>query len=299
MSNFTVSVVVATYRRDVSLKNALISLSTQTHNDFEVVVVDDNDNAEWNEKVSSIIDDVKKANPHLNICHIINNPNQGSAKSRNIGINKAQGEYVTFLDDDDVYLPKKIENQYKEMIKTNSDFSITDLELYNEKDKLIENRTRNYLVNAKDDELLKYHLMHHITGTDTMMFKREYLVKIGGFDPIDVGDEFYLMQKAILGGGTFCYLPQCHVKAYVHTGEVGLSNGKGKIDGENRLYEFKKNYFDEIDSKSRRYIKMRHYAVLAFAGLKLKDYVFAVKNGIKSMLCDPVQCIKLCVERKI
>jgi len=48
-----------------------------------------------------------------------------------------------------------------------------------------------------------------------MMFCREYLLKIGGFPPIDVGDEFYLMKEAICGGGNFAYIQGCHVMAYI------------------------------------------------------------------------------------
>lgn len=47
---------------------------------------------------------------------------------------------------------------------------------------------------------MKYHLLYHMTGTDTLMFKGEYLRRIGGFPTIDVGDEFYLMEQAILSG---------------------------------------------------------------------------------------------------
>ena len=47
-----VSVVVATYRREVELKNALESLAKQTYPNMEIVLVDDNGNDEWNSKVS-------------------------------------------------------------------------------------------------------------------------------------------------------------------------------------------------------------------------------------------------------
>ena len=46
-----VSVIIATYRRDQSLSNALESLAKQTYSDFEVVLIDDNADAEWNQKV--------------------------------------------------------------------------------------------------------------------------------------------------------------------------------------------------------------------------------------------------------
>lgn len=290
-----VSIIVATYRRDVALRNALESLINQSYKDIEIIVIDDNANIQWNNKVNKIINEFKLLHQ---IKYIVNEKNKGSAKTRNIGIENSNGEYITFLDDDDIYLPNKIENQLNHMIETDSDFSVTDLELLNESGKRIEKRTRNYIKNnITVDELLKYHLMYHITGTDTMMFKREYLINIGGFEPIDVGDEFYLMQKAIEKGGRFTYLKVCDVKAYVHTKTSGLSSGESKIKGENALFKYKKKYFNKIDKTTIRYIKMRHYAVLAFAEIRRKQYLDFTKYYIKAFISSPVGCIKLLINR--
>ena len=150
------------------------------------------------------------------------------------------------------------------------------------------------------ETLFAYHFKFHMTGTDTMMFKKEYLMKIGGFAPIDVGDEFYLMQRAIEGGGKFGYLPCCDIKAYIHTGENGgVSSGEGKVKGEKALFEHKKQYFDKIDRKSKRFIKMRYYAVVAFAYLRMKKYFSTFKYCLKSFVTAPIQCTKLFVGRKI
>ena len=289
-----VSVVMATYRREEALKNALESLVNQTYNNIEIILVDDNANKEWNDKVKMIVDETNKVYP---IIYIKNEINKGSAKTRNIGINKASGEYITFLDDDDLYMPNKIKNQVNHMIEKNSDFSITDLELLNENGRRIETRTREYIKDTSNKSLFKYHLMHHMTGTDTMMFRREYLLSIGGFPGIDVGDEFYLMQRAISGDGKFSYLPVCDIKAYVHSETDGLSSGDSKINGENALYEFKRKYFDKLDKKSIRYIKMRHYAVLAFAEIRRKKYLQFINNATKSALYSPIDCMKLIINR--
>lgn len=293
-----VSVILATYRRDKSLQAALESLAHQNFNDFEIVLVDDNGCKEWNEKVEKSVLQFSEKFPDINLRLIVNNPNQGSAKTRNIGTAEAQGEFVTFLDDDDVYLPQKLKNQVDYMIENDCDYSITDLELFNESDVLIERRIRNYIKETDSKTLLKYHFMYHITGTDTMMFKKEYLDLIGGFDAIDVGDEFYLMKKAIEGGGKFGYLNSCYVKAYVHTGEEGLSGGQGKIDGENQLYEFKKKHFEIMDKRDIRYIKMRHFAVLAFANIKMKKPLKTLKYCILSFMAQPLECCKLLLARK-
>ncbi len=284
------SVVVATYKRDNDLKRALESLAKQTYSNMEIILVDDNAVAEWNLKVSSIVEDFKKNYPQILLNYIVNNPNQGSAKTRNIGIEASNGEYVTFLDDDDIYLPEKVKNQVEFMEDAGYDYSITDLALYNENDKEIDRRIRSYIKNASPESLFEYHFKFHMTGTDTMMFKKEYLMKIGGFAPIDVGDEFYLMQRAIEGGGKFGYLPCCDIKAYVHTGEdTGVSSGQGKIDGEKALFEHKKKYFDKLDRKSQRYIKMRHYAVIAYAELRRKKYGKFALNAIKAFCTSPLK----------
>ena len=282
-----VSVVVATYKREAELKNALESLAKQTYPNMEIVLVDDNGNDEWNSKVSETVEVFRNRYPKIKLECIVNNSNQGSSKTRNIGIHSANGDYITFLDDDDIYLPDKIRKQVEFMETNQCDYSITDLILYNEDDKKINRRIRSYIKETTVESLRLYHLKYHMTGTDTIMFKKEYLIQIGGFAPIDVGDEFYLMQRAIEEGRKFGYLPGCDIKAYVHTGDGGLSSGDGKIKGENALYEYKKSFFNQLEAGDIRYIKMRHYAVIAYAELRRKNYVKFISNALKSFFASP------------
>lgn len=288
-----VSVIVPTYKRNKDLKRALESLIAQKFKDFEIIIVDDNGDAALNSEVKGIVEEFQKSNPSQAVTLITNAQNKGSAETRNIGINASSGKYITFLDDDDVYLPEKIGKQVEFMENGNLDYSITDLDLYNESGKLIRKRVRSYIKDTSYESLFKYHLMYHITGTDAMMFTKDYLGKIEGFAPINVGDEFYLMLRAVNSKGKFGYLAGSDIKAYIHTGENGLSSGEGKIAGENSLYEFKKQYFDKLDSKTVRYIKMRHHAVIAFAEIRRKNYLSFAVNGVKGMLCSPLGFVKM------
>jgi glycosyltransferase involved in cell wall biosynthesis len=290
-----VSVIIATYRRDQSLFNALNSLLSQTYHDFEVVLVDDNADNEWNEKVKTI---VSFFCTKLQIRYIQNEYNQGSAKTRNIGIMESKGEYITFLDDDDLYQPNKIEVQVNQMRSEEADYSLMNLALYNDDESLSEIRKRDYLLTDESNDLILCHLKYHMTGTDTMMFRKKYLTSFGGFEAIDVGDEFYLMMKAIKAGGRFVYCNSCEVKAYVHTGEGGLSSGMKKIEGEKKLYAYKKTFFKGISSSNKRFIKMRHYAVIAFAHLRLNHYILFIWNGCLSFIISPKNCISLLRGRK-
>lgn len=294
-----VSVIVATYHRERELKRALASLVKQTYPHMEVILVDDNAEVSWNLKVEKFVEQWK-SKTDIPLHYIQNKKNCGSAESRNRGIGAAKGKYVTFLDDDDKYTPEKISRQVSHMEKWEVDFSITDLALYNENGNLEEKRVRYFLDPDETytrEELLEYHLLYHLTGTDTLMFRKDYLERIGGFPPIDVGDEFYLMEAAILGGGKFSYIPCCEVKAMVHRETEGLSSRESKIQGENALYEFKKAFFPQLRRSVIRRIRMRHYLVLAYAHLRSKEYLSFLKEGIAAFLSAPVACIIFVLKR--
>ena len=179
------------------------------------------------------------------------------------------------------------------MLREQADFSITDLYLYNDAGKLTDRRIRSYIQSYKTDDLIRYHLMYHMTGTDSLMFRREYLLGIGGFPHIDLGDEFYLMMRAIEAHGRLAYVQDCSIMAYVHGGENGLSSGQNKIKCENDLFEYKRKFFCKIGRKAVRYIKMRHYASLAFAYLRINKPIAFALNGLNAFLCSPIDAIKL------
>lgn len=296
-----VTVVVATYRREKELRRALFSLVQQSYKNLEVVLVDDNADEEWNQKVERLVSVWKKKN-QIPLTYIQNAENLGSAASRNLGIAAAQGAYITFLDDDDWYKPEKIRHQVVHMVKQKADYAISNLALYNESGKLEEKRIRSYLNPGKKyetEELLALHLMYHLTGTDTLMFRRAYLEQIGGFPPIDVGDEFYLMAEAIQAGGVFTYLPLCEVKALVHSSTQGLSSREGKIAGENALYTYKQQFFEKLKASEVRKIKMRHHLVLAYAYMRDKKMQMFLREGLWAVGSAPLACARMILEQKL
>lgn len=293
-----VSIIVPTYKRSDSLKATLESLVIQTYSNIEIIVIDDNGDLFWNKKVEKIVNQIQKIHLDIPIIYIQNEINKGSAATRNIGIRQSVGEYITFLDDDDIYLPNKVKYQVEHMMSEKSDFSLTDLYLYDDKWNLVEKRIRNYVINYSKESLLKYHLLHHMTGTDVIMFKKDYLEKIGLFSTIDIGDEFYLMLKAIENGGRFSYLQGCEVKAIVHSETEGLSSGDRKLKGEKALYNYKKKYFEVLTKREKRTIKMRHYAVLAFTEFRRKRYFSMLKNLCSSFFSSPIQLVSLYINRK-
>lgn len=288
-----VSVIMPTYKgKKENLERSIQSVISQTYQCWELIIIDDNQEEKYSKLVRKVIE--KFNDPR--IVYIKNIKNLGSAKARNEGIKKSKGQFITFLDDDDEYLPLKIESQLKLMEKEGGDFSLTDLNLFNDNGKLVRKRRHSYLKNG--DKPLVLHLKYHLTGTDTFMFRREYLFKIGLFDSIDIGDEFYLMLKAIQNKGKLVYEPICCVKAYVHGKGIGLTAGDNKIKGEKQLYAVKRKFFSQLSKEDISYIKMRHYLVLLSCELKNRKIGNSLYYFLMAFSSNPKNFLKFCINRK-
>lgn len=102
-----VSVIIPTHNRPELLKKAIRSVLSQTYDDFEVIVVDDGLDKRADATVNAFGDH--------RLRYIKNVKNLGGGATRNIGIKAATGSYIAFLDDDDEWLPKKLEIQMREI----------------------------------------------------------------------------------------------------------------------------------------------------------------------------------------
>lgn len=116
-----VSIIIPTYKRGQFLERAIDSVVRQTYFNIQIIVVDDNGN---NNKFREETEErMLKYENNENIIYIKNPTNIGGSKSRNVGIRESNGDYITFLDDDDVYLPDKVKLQLEYMCKYNLELS--------------------------------------------------------------------------------------------------------------------------------------------------------------------------------
>lgn len=288
-NNPTVSVVIPTYKRTVEyVSKAVESVLNQTYPNVEIVVIDDSTDAYEGKK------NTEKYFAELNAPNVVylqNEKNLGGSLSRNRGIENAKGEYITFLDDDDEYKPEKVEKQLRFMQEKDYEMTFTDLEIYTPDGKMVDYREFSDVKSFKNEDLLKYHLQKHLTGTPTFMYKAEKLREIGGFDAVKVGQEFHLMLKSIIGDLNIGYFPECYVKAYRHP-DGGISGGNNKINGEKALFEFKQKFFPQLSKKEQRFVRFRHHAVLS-AGYKRNNmYGKMLVECFKTLFSSPIDFAK-------
>lgn len=105
----TISVVIPVYNRLKELSNCLNSLNLQTDKDFEVIVVDDGGNLNYDKLFASYSGTLKYIKLPVNY--------GGPSVPRNVGVENAKGNYILFCDSDDTFSPNKIE-RIRQTIRT-------------------------------------------------------------------------------------------------------------------------------------------------------------------------------------
>ncbi|MEA4971561.1 hypothetical protein SDC9_85468 [bioreactor metagenome] len=285
MTHPLVSVIIPTYKRTAEyLSRAVSSVQHQTYSNVEILVIDDSPDTYENR---CEIETYMQSICGEKIKYFQNEKNIGGSLSRNRGIDNSKGDFVTFLDDDDEYMPEKVEKQLAFMIEGGYDLTFSNMIMYGKDGNVVDYREYKDIPAFDNKSLLHYHLMKHLTGTPTFMFKSDSLRKIGGFSDVKMGQEFYLMLKSIEQGLKIAYFPVCDVKVYKHA-DGGISQGKNKINGEKALYQFKKTYFRILSKRERVFIKFRHWAVMVIAYKRNGMHLKMLGAGFLALFSSPI-----------
>ncbi|MGI5846398.1 MAG: glycosyltransferase family 2 protein, partial [Alphaproteobacteria bacterium] len=162
-----VSVIIPFYSNIIWLEEALNSVLYQTFKDYEIIVI--NDGSPENDK-----EFLDKYSEKINY---FKTENKGPGHARNFGIKKAVGEYIAFLDSDDIWLPTKLEKQVELMDKHNLNWSHTKYSVFNDISDLKERQfvvvnNSNFNGNVFPKCLTKLNI-----GTPCVMIRRRYLTE--------------------------------------------------------------------------------------------------------------------------
>ena len=126
MMSDLVSIITPMYNSGKYIEETLKSVVSQTHKNWELFIIDDGSS----DNCIELVNEFKKIDNRIKL--IINKENQGAAISRNIGIRKANGRYIAFLDSDDLWIPTKLEEQINFMSKNQLALSYSSYEKIDE-----------------------------------------------------------------------------------------------------------------------------------------------------------------------
>ena len=172
-----VSIIITTYKGNKNLIRAINSSINQTYNNVELIVVDDNNpNTEYREDTEKLM---AQFQGDARIKYIKHDRNKNGAAARNTGIAHAGGDYITFLDDDDIYLPNRIERCVKYLLANTDKKGVISSVIFMSSNSFYNVRTAHQSNYYQRDLLIDNNLL----GTGSNIFiKKSCLKTLKGFD---------------------------------------------------------------------------------------------------------------------
>ena len=164
-----VSIIIPTYNQSQYLEEAIESALNQTYKNIEIIIVDDGSTDNTPEVIKSFDNKII----------YIQQKNKGASSARNTGIKKANGEYIAFLDADDMWLKNKLENQIK-FIQNNPEIGLLGTGCYQMIDmsKMIHKK----IFPAKNEILQKDLIKYNPFIQSSVMIKKDVFNSIGLYD---------------------------------------------------------------------------------------------------------------------
>lgn len=266
-----VSVVIPTHKRLKTLERAIESVVGQTYKNIELIVVDDND------ADSAVRGDVERLirrySGSAQVCYVQHEKNKGGAAARNTGIRQAKGAYVAFLDDDDEFLPRKIEAQVARLTKAPKEvaavyckaaFSIGN-EKYAETTKVMTGNLQERLLAGGPA----------ILGGSTLLIRRDALLELGGFD--ERFDHHQDVEILIRYFDTYLIDAVDEVLVTIHKDSGNGADARSLTAAKDRLYALSAERIDALGATARRRIVRKNSIEVANAWMREGDPGAAIR----------------------
>lgn len=166
MNKPLVSVIMPLFNSEKFVVESIESVLEQKYRELELIIVDDCSTDKSVEIVTRYLNDQR-----LTLIKLPENQGQGS--SRNVGLKHAKGDYIAFIDSDDVWKENKLEFQLIFMQRTNCDFSYTNLAFINEFGETIKSRLSLVTNKVNYNDLLK----NNYIATSTVIISKNLISK--------------------------------------------------------------------------------------------------------------------------
>jgi len=267
-----VSVVITTHNRKEMLRRAVGSVLDQTFTDFEIIIVDDH-STDGTSPESIGHDDSR-------IRYVRNEECRGANYSRNVGINASRGEFVCILDDDDEWLPSKLEKQVSKIQGGPDSIGLVYSGFY------YVTEDGSIAVEAKPQyrgDVKKALIERCIFGALTVMVRKEAIIKAGLYDERMRSCQDWDMWIRVSELCEVDFIDEPLAKYHVHSGQISTDLGK-KIDGRLHLYD---KYRTAIESTPGA--EGKHLMCIGILYIHENDRRKGISYLVRSIASNPFQ----------
>lgn len=281
-----VSVIIPTYKDRGGLRKAVVSSLQQDGVSLEIIVVDDNQPESNERKATELVMHEFVSEPRVK--YVKHPCNKNGSAARNTGLKESNGEYIAFLDDDDMFLPGKLNRQ------------VGYLESHPDKDAVYTffkcgDRNPSETI-IEGDGTRQVLLMESNFQTSTLLFRRDSLLKINGFDEsFRRHQDYEMMLRFFASGSKLGCIPEIYV-------EMGKNLAENDLIG-NRLEELKSYFLSKFSSFIQKEnektpgfankVYSKHYASVFLSHIKHKYYFKALKILFKGFFKSPFVFVSL------
>ncbi|MEL7585549.1 MAG: glycosyltransferase family 2 protein [Prolixibacteraceae bacterium] len=258
-----VSVIIPVYNRESCLSDTLDNLVENKYRPIELILVNDGSK----DNTLNVLKQFKENNETDDFrINVLDQPNSGAPAARNNGYRHASGEYIQFLDSDDLVDPDKFNIQIKAMEKEDADFGLCDFKMIyrNDNDKVI------YCSNAKG--LKKVLKARGTFGCGSPLLKKKLADAISWNVALKRHQDVDYFLKAALMAKKIAYVNQA-LYLYIHHGMERISDIYATTDPGYRL---RMKSLEQLP----RYHYNWHYITVALGSL----YIALLKYNLKKRL---------------
>lgn len=170
-----ISIVVPAYNAEPFIAETLASVINQSYRNLEIVVVDDGST----DATAAIVRRLAEQDPRITLLSVANG---GVARARNIGIARATGDYVAFVDADDLWHPDKLRLQFDRLQACGPDFAGC-YALYRSIDTNSRIISNGPTLIAEGFIYARHLAVHFVGNGSSLLVRRSAALAIGGYDP--------------------------------------------------------------------------------------------------------------------
>ena len=268
----SISIIIPTFNRARELNRAIESVINQTYKNWELIIIDNNSSDNTDEVVS-------KFNDSRILLFKINN-NGVIAKSRNLGIKKASGSFIAFLDSDDWWYSNKLDVIMSK--KEDADFIYHHLDIYrNDKKTNKKHRVRPLKTPVFEDLMIN---ANAITNSSVVV-KKNILLKAGSLSEdveLKAVEDYDLWLKISRVTNSFLLIPE-YLGGYLISGSNSSNISLEMIDKIDAVYNKNVNYLNKKLKIQAYYTK--EYTIGRYL-FNLGSYSKALNSFLRSRLSN-------------
>lgn len=282
-----VSVIIPTYSREGMLERALKSIANQTYPHVEIVVVDDNGIGTPSQLMTAACVTTFEKAQGVRCTYVRHEFNRGGAAARNTGIVASKGSLVSFLDDDDEYLPERLSKMVPALL-AHEDAAL----VYSHCQAVYEDgATKDYVQTFNGCCLFEQATFGCICATSQWLCRRSVLLETGGFDLSPAKQDSIALYKMLLTGHSIYCVPEMLSIFYEHGG-MRMSNGDKALAGEIQFDELIKKTMDRFNQHEKRLVKQAINLRLAKIHFRRGDYMRFLKKTLAAFALSPAKTMQ-------